>query len=498
MAFLLFNSISTGGPRYARRELAFEGGFEVDPGFDSGSTPVAIVPATSVVAGDVSGGTTSAPVAQATEQIEEFAAEGGGVLAIVYGEHLIAGNLIVHKFVEGTPNTSIVYVGLGDGQGNGGGHGEWEGPVAVYYAGELLSVSPDASTAGYRFYRGHISTGIADPNQPVDAFLSGGLAYSGTPIIAVKIPDDFANAEDRPDKLRGRYKGRRVYDFDVVGRNIGYGYSVNPARVAADRVLSYYEHKFPNDAALAMRKLQEKINWESWCAWKENCDETISWDNGTSVVNIPRFEAHIAFTQDAILADALDQICAASGTQWQDDGEQLIFLPPTFRITVHHFDESNIVRAPQIEPRDLRERPNFFVAEYRDIDDEFLGLASTPPIRREKLIAQVGEIKSVRALPNMRQSQAQRLLERQARLEADNPNICTLAGDETSIHILPGDLVTVSHPIPGWTYQICLVLSVSVSIAEDAPDTCDFVLQQIDDSLYIDTAHSPRQEALTP
>src|SRR5215470_11835816 len=92
---------------------------------------------------DVSGGSTSEAVAEASSQIEEFAAEGGTLLPIVYGEHLIAGALIVHKFTAGTPNTSIVYVALGEGQGNLNQHGEWDGAIAVYYAGEAQSVSPD-------------------------------------------------------------------------------------------------------------------------------------------------------------------------------------------------------------------------------------------------------------------------------------------------------------------------------------------------------------------
>lgn len=483
-------------PFFLDAGLELDAVVDIGPG-DGGGGSGTITVDTNIDSSDVSGGSTSQSVAQATEKIEEFAAEGGGVLAIVYGEHLIAGHLIVHKFTEGTPNTSIVYVALGDGRGNGGDHGEWDNVIAVYYAGEALSVSPNASTAGYRFYRGFISSGIADANQPVDAFLPGGLSYSGTAYIAVKIPDDFANAEDRPDKLRGRYKGRRLYDFNIIGAGKGYGYSVNPAREAADRILCYYERKSPTDAALALRRLEAKVNWESWHGFKTNCDELISWNNGTTTVDIARFEGHIAFTDDLILADALDRICAAAGAQWQDDGEQIIFLPPIERPPVHHFDQSNIVRPPQIEPKDLRERPNYFIAEFRDIDDPFLGLTSVE-VRRDALIKQVGEIKSVRALPNMNQSQARRVLERQVRLESDNPNICTLAGDETSIHVLPGDFVTVSHSIPNWNYQRCLVLSVSLPAAEDAADVCEFALQQVDDDLYSDTAHGPRQEVLTP
>lgn len=446
---------------------------------------------------DASGGSTSQQVAAAAEQIEEFAAEGGGLLAVCYGEHLIAGHLIVHSYTAGTPNVSKIIVALGDGQGNGGLHGDWQGAVNVWYAGEALSVSPDGTTAGYRFHGGQVSTAINDANQPVDAFFSGGLAYNGLPYIAVKLPDLYANAEDRPDKLRGRYQTRKTFDHDDRGNQVAYGYFSNPSTIAADRVRGYYERRYRNDLNLAVLKFREKIDWQAWRAWANYNGTGISWDPGSGAGTISRFESHIAFTDEALLADVLDQICASCAGIWQDTGEQIVFLPPTDRDPVHHFNESNIVGAPHVESRDLREQPNLFVFEFRDFDDPFYGKTSIE-IRRQDLINQMGEIKSVRALPGMKQSQAQRVGEYQARLECDNPYICTLVGDESSLHVLPGDFVTVSHPVPSWDYQRCLVHSVVNQTAEGSPDTNEFVLQRIDGSLYSDTAHGPRQEPLTP
>ncbi len=478
----------------AAQLLLDNSGFDqnVDTGDTGGGSPI------NVDVGEVSGGSTSTATAQAAEQIEEFASEGGGVLAIVYGEHLIAGHLAVHKFTAGSPNTSLIIVLLGEGQGDKGTRGEWNAALAVYYAGELLSVSPNGSTAGYRFFNGSISTAIGSGPQQVDAFLPNGLAYSGTAGIAVKLSDAVANAEDRPDKLRGRYQGRRVHNYNRIGNVIDYGYFPFPGQVAPDRIRAYYEHKFPKDLAKAFKKFQDKIDWDAWTDWAANCTNTISWNDGTTTSDISRFECHLVLTGDATLAEALDQICATAGAFWQDDGEQIIFLSPTDRDPVHHFDESNISQGSfRIQPRDLRERPNYFVAEFRDFDDEFLGLSSVE-VRRDALIAQVGENKSTRAFPTMKQSQAQRLLERQARLEADNPDICALVGDETSIHILPGDFVTVSHSISNWTYQRCLVLSVNLLSAEESPDVCEFTLQAVKDSLYSDRAHTERQEPLAP
>jgi hypothetical protein len=350
---------------------------------------------------------------------------------------------------------------------------------------------------GFLFRRGIIPTDLQDLQHPGAVSLSAGLTHSGTADIIVILTSAQAS-EDRPDKFRGRFQCRRVYNWDSSGAQIGYGYSVNPANVVADRVLSYFEHIYPDDPTRAREKFQQRIDWPSWRAWADYNFATIPWNrDGSGDQQIPRFEAHIAFTERIILADALDRICSMAGAWWQDDGEKLIFLPPTDRSPIHHFNESNMLSAPTIIPRDLRERPNRFIARFRDYDDEFLGEV-TVEVRREDLIRKVGEITTERNFSNMRQSQAQRLLERQARLECDNPISCTLVGDETSIHVLPGDFVTVSHPLINWEFVKCLVVDIELASAEQAVDEVAFLLQRIEGPLYSDTAHTPIQEQLTP
>lgn len=348
---------------------------------------------------------------------------------------------------------------------------------------------------GYHFHRGQIASAFADVQQGETDSLPIGVAGSGTPIIFVRLDTD-QSAEDRPDKFRGRFKTRRTFDYDATGEQIGYGYSTNPARVAADRILNFFQRTFRNDLDLAQQKFRARIDWPSWVRWRDFCGALIPWNkDGSENIFIPRFEAHIAFTGDLLLADALDQICGLSATFWQDDGEQLLFVPPGDQLPVHHFNESNITRAPQVSPQDLRQTPNFFVARYREFDDEFLGEVSTS-VKREDTIRRLGEVRSQRSFANMRQSQAQRLLERQARIEHDNPVFCSLTGDATSVHVIPGDFVTVSHSLPRWDHQLCLVVDITVQGAETSADEVEFTLQQISGDLYSDTAHTPVQEAL--
>jgi hypothetical protein len=352
---------------------------------------------------------------------------------------------------------------------------------------------------GYDFRPGVIPTDTQSREHANVQALSAGVAHSGAANILVVLTSDQAS-EDRPDKLRVRCQTRRNFDWDANGGEIGYGYanSTNPARVAADRVLAYFEHLYPDNNDLAREKFKSRINWPSWKAWADYNFTPIPWDRyGDGVIQIPRFEANIAFTEDVNLADALDRICAMAGAWWQDDGEQLFFYGPGERDPVHHFNEGNIIGAPRLIPTDLRERPNRFIARFRELDDEFLGEV-TAEIRREEAIRRVSEVKSERQFSNMRQSQAQRLLERQARLEADNPYFVTLIGDESSLHLLQADFCTVSHSLLKWEWVKCLVTEIEVQSAEDSPDNVAFTLQRIDGPIYSDTAHTPVQQTLIP
>jgi hypothetical protein len=353
------------------------------------------------------------------------------------------------------------------------------------------------ASAGYTFRPGLAAVDFSDLPELIGyGDYPTGAAYNGTPIIAVRL-NTTQSAEDRPDKFRARVKCRRNFIYDATGQAIGYGFATNPAQIAADRVLAFFQRIYRDNLALAEQKFRERIDWPSWVGWRDFCFASIPWNKtGSGNISIQRFEANIAFTADLSLADALDQITGLSATFWQDEGEKLLFRPPDNQAPVHHFDESNIKQPPTITPQDLRQIPNFFIAKYREIDDEFLGEVTTD-VKRQDSINRVGEIKTTRTFATMRQSQAQRLLERQARIEHDNPIFCTLVGNATSIKVLPGEFVSVSHPVPDWDHQLCLVVDITVRSMEDSPDEIEFILQKIDGPLYDDTAHTPVQEALT-
>jgi hypothetical protein len=323
-----------------------------------------------------------------------------------------------------------------------------------------------------------------------------GVIGNGVANVIVRVGAPQAN-EDRPDKFRCRVRARRTFNYDATGAQIDYSYSANPARVAADRILAFYQRIYRFDLAFAEAKFRARVDWASWVKWRDFCDALIPWNkDGSGNIFIPRFEANIAFLDKLTLAEILDQVTGLSATIWQDTGEQLRFVTLDSQIPIHHFNESNITGAPRVTPQDLRQIYNFFIAKYREFDDLNLG-AVTTDVQRLDSIRRVGPNPTTFQFAGMRQSQAQRILESQARRQHDNPIYVALVGDQLSIRLLPGDFATVTHPLLDWDHQLVWINDITARSAEESADEVEFVVQAINGPLYDDTAHTPIQIPLT-
>lgn len=420
------------------------------------------------------GGAASNPV---PDDLVNLITDESGTLAVPYGLHAVRGHLILNKRTVGPPATSVIIVALGEG--------EWDGVEQLYYAGDAL----DPST--YHFHPGTLSSGTSDPVQGVDSFHSSGLTYNKTAYIAVNLPEKYA-AEDRPDKLLGIYRCLKVPLYDSAGnRTVDAEYSVNPAQAAA--------HAIIDRAGLP----ESRVDWGSWGDFWNFCQELITWDNdgdNTSNLSIRRFECHVAFTQETDLATALDVICGTAGVIWQDNGSRISFKLPTDQVTIFDFNESNIrANSFNFTCRELKERPNRLQGRFRDVLDPFLAEATEEALTRDALIDAVGVVDpGVRQLGNMNYSQAQRLLERMMRIESDNPLIAEFTGMSDSMHVLPGDYVTVTHRAADWGFAPCIVLEAIYESGEKTVDEVKFIVQRIDSFLYSDSDQRPAQAPVTP
>lgn len=430
-----------------------------------------------------------------------LAADGNNPLVLPFGKHLFTGGqLIYRKYATGNSRFAIA---LGDGAEKG-----WGQIVDAYYAGQALSVSPNGSTEGYRFHPGTLSTGFGDTVQGADAFFADQFTASGTAYAAVLLPAAYAT-EDTPYKFSCVAECLKVPDFDVIGNITGWSYSPNPARVAAygiyvDTVNQLEKLGVPATDPLVAVYLQRRVHWASLYRLKTICDEEISWNDGTSTRDIPRFECHLMLTGATKLMDFLQQVMATCCSFVQDDAGLLKFVTPFDAMPVHHFTDGsdglrcNVFDTYNLQPADLNTKLRNVAATFGDTDTDLLD-KSTTQWRSDSLLQRFGEAPiSERAYPNMTHSQAQRVLRWQMQLETDFTEIATVKGHGDAIHVLPGDCVTVTLERLGWSNVKCLVLSCDLENAEKSNDANTFNLQKINGDLYSDAWHTAVQRAVSP
>lgn len=410
--------------------------------------------------------TSTEPIA---DGFNEMAEGDGGVLALAYGRHICIGHLVYFDHQEGPPPVLIAAYMQGEGP--------WEACEKGWYAGEELvqRARTEAVLPGFHFHPGTQSSSVSDSVQGVDTYTPDSITYNKTAVTVVKLPEKYSS-EQRPDKFRGRYKCLKVVD----AQGAGLGYSANPARVAVD-ALKRGGYDIIN-----------RIDWDSWSAWKGFCDGILSWNDGTNTHSIPRFEANPAFTTSVDLPTVLDVCCLVSCTRWQDDGSKIRFLLPTDTTPIHTFTANNIVMGRvRAVPADVQSVPRHILTKFLDTLDEYFREASVE-LRRDTLIDAYGDLVSTRALPNMNHSQAQRITAYQMRLETDFRLFVELTGAGDSMHLLPGDFCTISlgNIYLDGDYMVTDVTDVS---PESAPDERNFRLQKITGSLYSDDDHYPIQ-----
>lgn len=420
--------------------------------------------------------TTTTPSADGFNQMSEGE---GGKLALAFGRHIAIGHLAEWQNFPSADPPYILATYLH-------GEGPWQECEKAWYAvdTQVVPQSANATDVGWHFHPGTQSSGTSDPVQGVDSFTPASITYNKTAYSVVKLPQKYA-AEQRPDKYRGRFKCLLVPNYNSSGTQTDAGsYSANPARVAIYLLI------------VQGKLTTSRIDWPSWVAWRDYCDATLSWNDGTTTHTIPRFEAHPAFTDVVEVPDALDICCGLSCTRWQDDGEKIRFLLPTDTTVQHTFTSENIVLGKvTVEPSDIQSAPRHIVAKFLDVLEEYFTEGSVEQ-RFESLIDAYGDRVDTRAFVNMNHSQAQRIVAYQMRLETEYSYFVRLVGDGSSIHLLQGDFVAIAigdiHTDGNY-----LVVDASDYSPESTPDERNFRLQKITGALYSDSDHRPIQRPVT-
>jgi len=228
-----------------------------------------------------------------------------------------------------------------------------------------------------------------------------------------------------------------------------------------------------------------------------------SFFEGQTVVNstltvseIPRFEAHPAFTAPVDLTTALDFVDSLCASDTQDAGDEIIFLTPATpfpRQSIFTFteDENVVEDSLRVYRRDIRERPNRLSAQFRNLNRVYLDQDEVFD-SRDTLFDEVGYTIDPGALnfASMNASQAQRLIKYNMRRMSDNDTFCELTGMADSFKLLPGDIVTViSDKLPDNAPKDFIILTASRASGEQTAYERSFTMQEWFASDYSDNDH---------
>ncbi|MCW5959260.1 MAG: hypothetical protein KIS76_03805 [Pyrinomonadaceae bacterium] len=195
-----------------------------------------------------------------------------------------------------------------------------------------------------------------------------------------------------------------------------------------------------------------------------------------------RFECHAAFTGRTNFDEFLRQVMLSCNGGFQDADGKLKFFCIDDLTASFTFDETNIVKntfkfSPRYSQQDLLNLPNRYIAEGRDLMNRYLGKFDP------KVIYDVPELRAIAGrsisetvyVGNATHWQALKNLEHYAKLKTAR-NICEFEGMPETLGVLPGDLVTVTHELSGWTNKPFLCLEAADKSIDSAADERIFKL----------------------
>lgn len=195
-----------------------------------------------------------------------------------------------------------------------------------------------------------------------------------------------------------------------------------------------------------------------------------------------RFETHLAFTQRTNFDEFLRAVLFTCNGGFQDADGKLQFFIIDDLTSSFAFTESNMVKNtltfyPRFSQQELLSLPNRFIADGRDLESRYLEkfdpqlFYDLPDLQDiagrviEETI-QVGNTTRWQGLKNLTHYAKRRT----------TMMICEFEGMPSTLPVLPGDLVTVTQPIAGWTNKLFLCLEATDKSIDSASDERIFKL----------------------
>lgn len=193
-------------------------------------------------------------------------------LAVAFGRQAVKGHLVWSKVAGSSPTHQITaYNALGEG--------EWEAIEGAFWKGVPIPA------ADLNFHKGALATAMTSGNQIVDSFFDKDVPHSRTAAIGYKVPVGLGNEDIEntpPLDFEGIFKTKKCPDVSEDGDIVDFSYSVNPARVIVELLLTYA--RLPNLPSIyysAADYWLSRIDWGNWTDFRDFHDQTETVDYST-------------------------------------------------------------------------------------------------------------------------------------------------------------------------------------------------------------------------
>lgn len=328
----------------------------------------------------------------------------------------------------------------------------------------------DIPSQYYRFHN--------DGANPSDDYFPLDVPHLGWSWTNFEIPGAMGSENDL-SKIVGIAECRKVADYNGSGGQVDLSWSQNAARIAVDGIKLFTGS--PN-----------YVDFGSYLEYKAFCDELISVNINGQNVQQERFKINLVFLlqQSITLEQFLNRVCELSCTDWQWSRGKIRFLPPTNANQQPKFDFSltKVAQEFKFQAHTFKNRYNGVEVAWRDENDSLLR-EQQPIIVDRRANNNVPKRFYTFDYGVGRKHQVERFAHCTARLRCDLPDYAFIRGSWKSYHVLPGDVVTLSHPTADWTEKRCKVIKKNEN--EESGIGYNYSLQVQPSEPYSDTDTSP-------
>lgn len=295
----------------------------------------------------------------------------------------------------------------------------------------------DIAAANWNFYK---DSGLVTPASTM--FPTRALS-AGASFIDYQLPPGM-NVDGQPDKAVARVKCLEIADYNAQGTQIGFGYSNNAARVAADAIIH-----LTDEPGL--------IEWAAWADFKAFTAGNITITVDGANVQAARFPLNFFLIPPFDLEHFLDRVCQLTCSDWIWANGKIRFLPAIDRAASFAFTPSNLSRAYKFQAVAGDAKFNGVRVSWRDENSPLLIEQKPIEIDRRASQNEPENFYEINAA-TCRRDVAERIGYFNARVKCDLNDFAFLRSSPAAYPVLPGDIVTVTHPTPAWTNKRCKVL----------------------------------------